>query len=121
MRTSERASASIRPLPEREQPWSEQFRIVAKNWVELDGAARMLEETKSAVLSQKMKQLGDKPAAHAERDVKSSPEWEDFIKRMVDARTAANLAKVKMEYVRMKFSEWNSMDATARAEMRLTR
>lgn len=121
MRTSERASASIRPLPEREQPWSEQFRIVAKNWVELDGAARMLEETKTAVLAQKMKQLGDKPAAHAERDVKASEEWHDFIKQIVEARTAANLAKVKMEYVRMKFSEWNSMDATARAEMRLTR
>lgn len=121
MRTSERASASIRPLPKQEQPWSEQFRIVAKTWVELDGAARILEETKTAVLSQKMKHFGDKPAAHAERDVKASPEWDDFLRRMVEARTAANLAKVKMEYVRMKFAEWQAMDATARAEMRLTR
>ena len=121
MRTSERSSASIRPLPEREQPWSEQFRIVAKQWVELDGAARLLEETKTAVLSQKMKQLGDKPAAHAERDVKASPEWIDFIEKMVKARTEANLARVKMDYVRMKFSEWQASDATARAEMRLTR
>lgn len=121
MRTSERASASIRPLPEREQPWSEQFRIVAKNWVELDGAARMLEETKSAVLSQKMKQLGDKPAAHAERDVKASEEWHDFIRQMVEARTAANLARVKMKWCEMKFAETQSVEATARHEARLTR
>lgn len=121
MRTSERAYASIRPLPEREQPWSEQFRIVAKNWVELDGAARMLEETKTAVLAQKMKQLGDKPAAHAERDVKASEEWHDFIKQMVDARTAANLARVKMKWCEMKFAEAQSVEATARHEARLSR
>lgn len=121
MKTSEQATASIRPLPERGQPWSEQYRIVAKQWVEIDGASRLLEETKTAVLSQMMKRLGDKPAAHAERDVKASPEWSDFLQRMVEARTAANLAKVKMEYVRMKFAEWQASDATARAEMRLTR
>lgn len=121
MRTSERASASIRPLPEREQPWSEQFRIVAKQWVELDGAARLLEETKTAVLAQKMKSLGDMPAAHAEREVKASEEWHEFIKQMVDARTAANLARVKMKWCEMKFNEIQSMEATARHEARLTR
>lgn len=121
MRTNERTIASLKTVPLSDQPWSEQFRVVAKQWVELDGAARMFEETKTAVLSQKMKRLGDKPAAHAERDVKASEEWQDFIIRLVEARTAANLAKVKMEYVRMKFSEWQAMDATARAEMKLVR
>ena len=60
-------------------PISEQFRIVAKDWVAMDGAARMLEESKTAVQSQMMKALGDKPAAHAERDVKASPEWADYL------------------------------------------
>ncbi len=101
------------------QPPSEQYRLAAKTWVDLDGAARLLEETKSAVLSQRQKALGDMPAAHSEREVKSSPEWADYIKRMVDARTAANLAKVRMEWCRMRFSEWISMDATRRAEMKL--
>ncbi len=101
------------------QPPSEQFRLAAKAWVELDGAARLLEESKSAVLSQAMKDLGDRPAAHSERDVKASEEWEDYIVKMVKARTDANLAKVRMEYYRMKFSEWISMDATRRAEARL--
>lgn len=101
-------------------PPSEQYRLAAKAWVELDGAAMLLEETKSAVLAQRMKQLGDMPVAHAEREVKSSPEWGDFIKKMVDARTQANLAKVRLEYTRMKFMEWQSENATKRAEMRLT-
>lgn len=100
-------------------PVSEQFRVTAKQWVELDRAATMLEETKSAVLSQKMNALGDIPVSHAERTVKASPEWSDFIKAMVDARTAANLKKVQMEYLRMKFSEWQSDNANRRAEMRL--
>lgn len=100
-------------------PPSEQYRLAAKAWVELDGAARMLEECKTAVLSQKQKALGDIPAAHSEREVKASDEWMAFIKSMVDARTAANLARVRMKWCEMKFQEWNSANATRRAEMRL--
>lgn len=99
---------------------SEQYRLAAKAWVDLDGAARLLEETKTAVLAQRQKAMGDMPAAHSEREVKASVEWQDFIKKMVDARTQANMAKVRMEFFRMRFSEWISMDATRRAEMKLT-
>jgi len=102
-----------------EQSISEQYRLVAKEWVTLDGAARMLEESKTAVQSQMMKALGDKPAAHAERDVKSSPEWADYLSKMVDARTQSNLKKVHMKFLEMKFMEWQSKNATRRAEMRL--
>ena len=101
------------------QLFSEQFRIASKDWVDKDGAARLLEETKTAVLSRKMKALGDVPAAHAERDVKASEEWHDWITKMVDARTAANLAKAKLKYVEMKYWEHQSANATARAEMKL--
>jgi putative sterol carrier protein len=99
---------------------TEQFRIAAKDWVQKDSAASLLEETKTAVLAQRMKALGDMPVAHAEREVKASPDWLEFIKGMVDARTAANLAKVRMEYTKMKVMEWQSENATRRAEMRLT-
>jgi len=100
-------------------PHSERFRLVAKAWVNADAAARLLEETKTAVLAQRMKALGDIPAAHAEREVKSSEEWSDFIRKMVAARTEANLKKVQLEYLRMQFSEQQSFEATQRAEMRL--
>jgi hypothetical protein len=107
--------------PDSNLPWSEQFRIAAKRWVHADSAARMLEETKSAVLAQRIAALGDMPVSRAETEVKASPEWADFIKQMVEARTQANLEKVKMEFVRMKFAEFQSAEASARAEMRLTR
>jgi putative sterol carrier protein len=102
-----------------DRPLSEKYRLVAKQWVQADAAARILEETKSAVLAQRMAALGDKPAAHAERDVKASPEWSDFITGMVDARTAANLARVKLKYIEMKAAEQQSKEATKRAEMKL--
>lgn len=101
------------------QPISEQFRITAKAWVDADAAANMLEETKTATLSQKMFALGEMPVSKAEMTVKASDEWAHYLKTMVDARSRANLLKVKMEYLRMRFQEWNSTTATRRAEMKL--
>ena len=100
-------------------PWSEQYRIVARKWVDAEAAASLLEDTKSAFLSQRMQAYADLPVSKAEALVKSSPEWTDFIEKMVAARKQANLLKVQLEYLRMKFSEWQSDSATKRAEMRL--
>ena len=47
-------------------PLSEQYRIVAKSWVDADAAANLLEETKSAVLSRMMLNLGDMPVSRDE-------------------------------------------------------
>lgn len=100
---------------------SEEFRLVAKEWVEADAAARLLEETKTAVLSRMMADQGDMPVSRAELNVKASTEWASFIEEMVGARTRSNLLKVKLEWVRMKFSEKQSAEATARHEMSLSR
>lgn len=100
-------------------PPSEQYRLAALDWCEKDAAARMLEECKSAVLAQRMKALGDIPAAHAEREVKASTEWSNYIKKTVHAKTDANRAKIEMEFARMEFMRWQSEEASKRAEMRL--
>lgn len=100
-------------------PWSEQYRIVARKWVDADAAASLLEDTKSAFLSQKMQQHADLPVSKAEAIIKGSAEWADFIEKMVAARKQANLLKVQLEYLRMKFSEWQSAEATKRTEARL--
>jgi len=100
-------------------PLSEQFRIIAKKWVDADCAASLLEETKSAMLSQMMTALGDMPVSRAEMTVKASPEWIEHVKLMVEARNKASLLKVQLEYIRMKFHEWQSHEATKRAEMKL--
>jgi hypothetical protein len=100
-------------------PWSEQFRIVAKQWVDADAAATLLEDTKSAVLSERMQALGDMAVSKAEATVKASKEWRDHVAGTVAARKSANRLKVQMEYLRMKFQEWSSENANRRAEMRL--
>jgi hypothetical protein len=87
--------------------------------VEKDAAASLLEETKSAVLSQRMQALGDMPVSRAEMQVKASEEWADFVDKMVKAREAANLAKVRLEFLRMKFSEWQSEEANERLKAKL--
>lgn len=100
-------------------PLSEQFRIIANRWVEADSAANILEETKSAVLAKRMTALGDMPVSRAEMTVKASEDWLDHITKMVQAREKASLLKVQLEVIRMKFYEWQSAEATKRAEMRL--
>jgi len=100
---------------------AEKWYVAAERHVALDAAANMLEEGKSAYLSQKMANLGDMAVSKAELTVKSSPEWADYIKKMVRAREQANLAKIEAEFLRMRFSEFISKDANNRTEMRMTR
>lgn len=100
--------------------WSEQYRLVAKEYVALKAAAELLEESKSATLAKRMSALGDMPVSRAEMTVKASSEWADYIKTMVGAREQAELKRVHLKYLEMKFSEWQSHNANTRAEMRLT-
>lgn len=105
----------------RERPISEQFRIVAKAWVDADAAAQLLEDTKSSVMAQKMAALGDMPVNRAEMTVKASADWIEHVGKIVEARKEANLRKVQMEFIRMRFSEEQSKEANGRAERKMTR
>lgn len=100
-------------------PYSEQYRLAALEWVSMDAAARMLEEGKSAFVAQRKNALGDISDAKAERAVKGSAEYSDYVKKMVSAKTAANRQKIEVEFLRMRFMENNSAEATQRAERRM--
>ena len=100
-------------------PLSEQFRIIAKKWVDADAAASILEESKSAFLSRLMIEKGDMPVSKAEMQDKASQEWQEYIDNMTVSRANAAKLKVQLEYIRMKFNEWQSIEATKRAEMKL--
>lgn len=101
------------------RPISEVWYEAATNWVELEGAANLLEETRSAVLSQMMARCGDVPVSRAEQTVKATPEWEDHVRKVVAARTAANKAKIKVDFLKMRFWEKQSAAATERMEAKL--
>lgn len=101
------------------RPLSEQYRLAALDYVDAEAAADLLENLKSAFLSQEMQRHGNIAVNKAEQSVKASPQWEDYIEKMVNARKAANLKKVEVEFLKMKFYESQSHDANKRAEMRL--
>lgn len=98
---------------------SKKFWEASQEWVEHEKAASLLEHLRSATLSEMMVKQGDVPVSRAEMAVKASEEWKEYNKLMVASRSAANNAKVKMEYLRMRAMEQQSKEATARAEMKL--
>ena len=76
--------------------------------------------TKQSIeLARRKSLLNDMTDAKAERIVRSSPEWADYIKRMVDSKTDANKARLKLKVLEMRYYENQSQNATARAEMRM--
>jgi NurA-like 5'-3' nuclease len=106
------------------KPFSEQYRLIAEDWVDKDAAARLYEETKSAELERRKMELikssGEMADNRAERLVKASDEWMDYVMEVVRARTIANKAKVALKVIEMRYYEEQAANATARAEMRLT-
>ena len=121
---SERA-LGVKDMPERERPISEQFRIVALQFVDADGAASLLEEMKTTTLAQMKSNLialeGEMPDSKAERIVKSGPDWSAYIKEMVDKRTQANKLKLQLEYLRMKEREQDRHSWLQRTEHKMGR
>ena len=101
------------------QPISEQYRVAADAFVDADSAATLLEELKSAFQAQEQLRYGNIPVNKAEQTVKASRSWDDYVRKMVEARAKANKLKVQVEYLRMKFSEQQSAEANARAERRM--
>lgn len=101
------------------RPWSEIFREAADDWCDKEAAAQLLEDTKSSIMAQNQAMLGDVAVNRAEQIVKAQPEWVEHITKIVEARKVANMAKMNLEYIRMKFTEWNNEEANHRAEARL--
>ena len=102
--------------------WSEKFRVAAKEWVDADAEASLAEELKSSTLNQMIIHLnvqGEMPVNRRESIVRSSDKWIEYVNDMVKKRTKANLFKVRLEYIRMRFNEQQSIEATKRAEMKL--
>src|SRR5262245_37422605 len=110
-------------LPANDRPISEQYREAAEQWADLDAAAHIMEELKTTTLEQmKTKLIKTNPGLaenKAERHVKASPEWEQYIRKMCDSRIAANKVKQELEYLKMRHREWIGKNADARQEMRL--
>lgn len=102
-----------------ETDFAYQLREIGERWVDADAAARMYEETKSAILAQKKAELGDIPDNKAERLVKASRFWMEFITEGVNLRTDANRYKIQLEEIKMRHMINQSRQATERAERKM--
>ncbi len=107
-------------MTEENRPLSEIYLEAAEDWTDKEAAAQLLEETKSAVMAQKQAALGgDLPVNRAEQIVKASPDWHAYLEKIVEARRVANLAKVRLEYLRMRHQEWISSESNNRVGSRM--
>lgn len=125
MTPNERNTSAVQPIRQDERPISEQFRIVALHYVDADGAASLLEELKTTTLADMktklMLEIGDMPDSKAERIVKSTPEWREYITKMVDARSQAHKLRLQLEFLRMKEREQDRSSWLQRTEHKMGR
>lgn len=107
-------------VPEGERPISELYRITSHEWAEADGLAREFEERKSIYIAEQINKRCEFDSklsqAAAERQVKGSPEYADFIAQMTNARTEANHLRAEQKYLELRHSEWLVKNAAARRE-----
>jgi hypothetical protein len=103
------------------QTLSDQYAEIGSEWADAESAASLLEDLKSAFLSQKMQDWisGGMAVNKAEASVKSSPEWQDYITKMVNARKLANKLKVQLEVLKMRGWENTNFEANNRMAARL--
>lgn len=125
MTISDRARASIKNVPEKDQPLVEQFRIVAKQYAEAESEWYFMSEFKSAMLEQMKSNLiarqGEMPDNRAERIVKSGIEWEDWVRKMADAKKASLLLRMQLDYLKMKERHLDREHWDGRSERKMGR
>jgi hypothetical protein len=100
------------------EPLSEQLFKAGTAWADKNAAADLLEELKSATLAEWSSEVKGVAVNRAEMQIKASARWHAYLKDMVKARHDANLAKVRLEYLKARFQEWQSAEANHRVQAR---
>jgi hypothetical protein len=108
-------------MPEQDQPIAERYRLIGEEWADADAAYYMLDTSRTAVLAQIVAQSKEASFQRAESNARASAEYREHIQKTTDAKRKANLLRVRMEYLKMRFALWNSSDANQRAERKMVR
>ena len=98
-----------------------QMQHLGQKWADAHAEAEMLEEAKKCVLATiTLHYIGDGGTkAAAEVQAYASQEYQDHIKRMVEARRRANLAKIELESIKTHLNLTRTYEATRREEMKM--
>lgn len=125
MSISERARATgpVAEMPAHEQSLAEKYRLCAEEWADADAAYYLLDNTRTSVvgelvLAEMAKGLTGSKAEHVAR---ASTEYREHVEKTAAAKKQAGILRARMEYLKMRFSIWNSHDANARRERQMGR
>ena len=88
-------------------------------WADAEAAAALLEETRKTVLASEMAKQGDMPVSKAEMHALASDVYRQHVASMVEARRAANKARVGYDGAKAMMELARSAEATRRAEIGL--
>lgn len=125
MSVSERARATgpVTEMPAHEQSLAEKFRICAEEWADADAAYYLLDNTRTSIVGELVlaEQAKGATASKAEHIARSSKEYREHVEKTAAAKKQAGILRARMEYLKMRFSIWNSRDANARRERQMGR
>ena len=94
----------------------ELWRIEMAKHLDLKNAAAMLRETKNDVFAQICDAQTGSTNAEKERKARISDEWKEHRNAMLNAESEERKAHAAVVYRKMRFDEWRSLGANARAE-----
>ena len=92
---------------------------LGEEWADQNAAADILEETKTALLSELKTYSMEKSDAAKETEAKANPKFREHLEAMVEARRIANRAKVNYEAAKTWTDLLRTKEANLRAEMKL--
>ena len=108
-------------LPEDIDAVYHQMQHLGNKWADAHAEAEMLEEAKKCVLSTiTLHYITDgETKASAEVRAYASQEYQDHIKKMVEARRKANVLKIELESTKTHLNLTRTYEATRREEMKM--
>lgn len=95
----------------------EKWRIAAAEWLDLQEAADILEDTKNDVFAEICSGMDANSEAEKQRLARISDRWKQHRKEISEANNKARRARFRVKYADMAFEAKRTENANARAEL----
>ena len=119
------STISTMPAHEQRLHMSELIRVAERAWAKCENLAAELEEGRSIIMAEMKLNLVKsevcKSMSAAEETARASDQWKGYVRKMHDARHAANLARADWRALDRDYWTAASTEASERAQMRLSR
>jgi len=117
---------TVTEMPQHERPLSEQFRVVAKQYVAAKKQARFMERTRSAtrdrIAARIIRESKEKiTKAQAIFNVQISDEWMQYNQDLADAEEKADILFAQKEFIKIQQWEMTDANANVRTERKMSR